>query len=214
MKLTNYKSVIIGIMLPVVLVVSASPGLTGAVPSNHNKFKNVITLTSPDPVKEKSRKNGEVRTDKRGEPQYELSRELQEKYERVFNRILGECSDWQRSPGSLKSIDTLCGNLAEKMNLAGIELIKQDQLVDKLRAENEPPRSPWVQEIPGPPEAPARPHRKRVAVPMDAATLKKNQLIIEKEIKLRDFFQGVQEDRKSTRLNSSHSTLSRMPSSA
>jgi hypothetical protein len=128
------------------------------------------------------------------ELQYQFRRELDEKYTNIFNHLLGQCRYWRPSPGNPKSIDTICKNLVQKMNLAGIELIKQDQLIEKIRAENEPPRSSRVQEIPEPPRPPARPHRKRVAVPMDAATLKKNQARIEKEIKLRNFFQGMQDN--------------------
>ena len=180
MRLTNHKSVIIGIMLPVVLMTSGRPGLTG-------------TVAKPLDL------------------QYQRQRELNEKYENAFNRLLGQCGDWQRSLGSPKSIDTICENLAEKMNLTGTELIKQDQLVEKSRAENEPPRFTGIQEIPGPPETPARPHRKRVAVPMDAATLKKNQLRIEKEIKLRNFFQGVQDNSLGRLLENCGESIHRNP---
>lgn len=169
MRLINHKSIIIGIMLPIALIASVSPGLTVTTAKEMKLVPKQLEL------------------------QYQLYRESDEKYKNTFNRLLEQCSDWLPSPRSPKSLDTICENLAQKMNLAGNEMIKQGQLVKKTRVENEPLRSPSVQKNPEPPaRSPARPHRKRVAVPMDTATLKKNQVRIEKEIKLQNFFQGIQ----------------------
>jgi hypothetical protein len=158
---------------------------------NHKSI--VIGIMLPIALIASSRPGLTITAPKQLELQYQFRRELDEKYTNIFNRLLGQCRDWRPSPRNQK-INTICKNLVQKMNLAGTELIKQGQLIEKIRAENEPPRSSRVQEIPGPPEAPARPHRKRVAVPMDAATLKKNQARIEKEIKLRNFLQGMQDN--------------------
>lgn len=205
MRLMNRKSVTISLALSAALIVSSSPGITGAVPKSHNNSKSVITLTPLNPARQESRKNDkmdEVEIDKEGS----LLVELQEKYERAFNLILEQCSDWQPSLESPKSIDTVCKDLAQKMRVAGTKMTAQSELMFKHRKEASLATGEFQ-----PPRVPARPHRKRVAVPMDAATLKKNQVRIEKEIKLRDFFQGVQDNALGRLLGNCGESIHRNP---
>ena len=179
MKFTNRKNLMISLVFSATLIVSSSSEMIGAVPQNQNSRvgEAVEDTANSEGVGDTANSEGEdaanSKWSKRISKESKLQSELQEKYKSAFNRLLADCSNWQRNPGSLKSIDTVCEDLTQKMRIARTNMTKQDVLVSK-------PTGNTILNF--------SEHQKRLPLPMNAETLKRNQVRIDNETKLMQEF--------------------------
>jgi hypothetical protein len=133
MKLTLRQHSTIGFALATALMLGSSPGIVAAAPSRSSQTSNKTVQAQADQA-----------------PQRQA--ELRKQYQAAFNRLLGQCNQWQPHPERPKPIDNTCRNLVQNLSTAGAKIIKQ-------------------------------PSPKRIRTPVDAATLTRNQAIIDRETK-------------------------------